>query len=381
MVVSSNTKFLRQAFKTYYVNHLDKIKTLSISHRREYGYQLFDSNMMIRHLPIPDDADLHKKILNNTPSDIYCSNSHYMFPDKPMNDKIWNEAELIFDIDAKDLGLPCRESHTISICKECNHVSKYTKACNKCNSIKIKNTSLTCNKCIDACKIQVFKLITILTNDFGIHRDNIRVFFSGNDGFHIYVYDSQFQTSGLKERQELTDYIMFKGVIPETVGMKLNKTKSKDLFNLNKSGWQARFAKHVYGDNDPKKQARKMVKDGYKNMQKQLNYDIMHAIGVKIDPNVTNDIHRIFRLPHSINSKSSMVKIQCDIDTLDSFDPYNDAVLLSSNMVTIKATIPIIFNLRGKDYGNYRSDQQFTVPAYVATYLICKNLGDIISYK
>ena len=38
----------------------------------------------------------------------------------PMNEKDWKEADLIFDIDAKDLNLPCRESHTISICNECN---------------------------------------------------------------------------------------------------------------------------------------------------------------------------------------------------------------------------------------------------------------------
>ena len=381
-MVSSNTRFLRQAFKTYYLNHFDKIKTLSVSHRREYGYQLFDSKIMVRHLSISDDKDMQKILLYNIPSDIYGSNSHYTFPDKPMNDKIWNEAELIFDIDAKDLGLPCRESHTISICKECNHISKYTKTCSKCNSVKIGNTSLTCNKCINACKIQVFKLIDILTGDFGIKKDDIHVFFSGNDGFHIYVYNSQFQTSGLKERQELTDYIMFKGVIPETIGMKQwGKTKSKDLFNLDKSGWQVRFAEHVYGGDDPAKKARKMVKEGYKHMQKQLNYDIAHAIGVKIDPNVTNDIHRIFRLPYSINSKSGMTKIQYDIDNLDSFDPYDDAVLLSSEMVTIKATIPIIFNLKGKDYGPFVSDQQNIVPTYVASYLICKGLGNIISYK
>lgn len=375
---SSNNQLLLQAFKEYYVTHSDKIKTLSISHRREYGYQQFNSKTMTRHLSILEDRNMHEILLDKIPSDLYCSNSHYTFPDKPMNDKIWNEAELIFDIDAKDLGLPCRESHTLSICKECNNISKYTKTCNKCNSTKIKNQSLTCNKCINACKNEVFKLINILTDDFGINKDDIYVYFSGNDGFHIYVYNSQFQTSGLKERQELTDYIMFNGVIPETVGMKQGKTKSKDLFNLNKSGWRGRFSKHVYGDTDPTKKARKMVKDGYKFMQKQLNHDIMSAIGIKIDPNVTNDIHRIFRLPYSINSKSGMVKIKCDITNLDKFDPYTDAVLLPSDVVTIKADVPIKFNLKGKDYGPYISDNLVTVPIYVAVYIICKKLGNLV---
>ena len=35
------------------------------------------------------------------------------FPNLSMNEKDWKEADLIFDIDAKDLNLPCREHHTV----------------------------------------------------------------------------------------------------------------------------------------------------------------------------------------------------------------------------------------------------------------------------
>ena len=37
---------------------------------------------------------------------------------------------------------------------------------------------------------------------------------------------------------------------------------------------------------------------------KKLWMMFLPKIGAKIDPNVTMDIHRIFRLPGSINSKS-----------------------------------------------------------------------------
>ena len=55
-----------------------------------------------------------------------------------MNEKDWKEADLIFDIDAKDLNLECRKSHTISKCNECNEISTNSNNCNKFNSIKLK---------------------------------------------------------------------------------------------------------------------------------------------------------------------------------------------------------------------------------------------------
>ena len=59
--------------------------------------------------------------------------------------------------------------------------------------------------------------------------------------------------------------------------------------------------------------------NGYSSFQKILD-DVSQQIGVKIDPNVTMDIHRIFRLPGSINSKSGLTKILCT--DITKFDPY-----------------------------------------------------------
>ena len=60
--------------------------------------------------------------MQNIPSDVYCSNGYYSFPNLPMNEKDWKEADLIFDIDAKDLNLSCREN-ICSKCNECNEIS------------------------------------------------------------------------------------------------------------------------------------------------------------------------------------------------------------------------------------------------------------------
>jgi len=67
---------------------------------------------MIRHMSLITDKDLHLMLMTNAPSDVFCSNGYYSFPNIPMAEKDWNEADLIFEIDAKDLKLSCRKEHT-----------------------------------------------------------------------------------------------------------------------------------------------------------------------------------------------------------------------------------------------------------------------------
>jgi len=216
----NNIKFLEDSFKKYYFNHFNLIFTPQRTSEREFGYQKFNSGFFNRHISLKDDKELHLLFMQNIPSDVYCSNAYYAFPNSPMNEKDWKEADLIFDIDAKDLDLPCRKNHVVSICNECNEISKDTNQCVKCNSTKLEKKSLPCKLCINASKIEVNKLSNILIDDLGIDKENIHVYFSGNEGFHVYVFNSQFQKIGSKERSELVDYIMFRGAIPETFGMK-----------------------------------------------------------------------------------------------------------------------------------------------------------------
>jgi DNA primase small subunit len=61
---------------------------------------------------------------------------------------------------------------------------------------------------------------------------------------------------------------------------------------------------------------------GYEGFRNELN-KIAKKNGVPIDAQVTNDIHRVFRLPGSINGKSGLIKAKC-VD-MESFNPANDA--------------------------------------------------------
>ena len=373
MMQEADVKFLENSFKKYYFNHFDQIKVPDRTHEREFGYQKFNSGMS-RHISIKDDKELHLLLMQNVPSDVYCSNAYYTFPNLPMNEKDWKEADLIFDIDAKDLNLTCRTDHTISICNECNTVSKNSLQCTKCNSGKLEKKSLPCKNCIDASKLEVQKLSEVLIDDLDIDKENIHVYFSGNEGFHVYVYNSQFQHIGSRERSELVDYVSLRGAIPETFGMKKLKQDRASFPNLDESGWRGRFAKQIFGSKSKRsKIITELLANGYSSFQKTLD-DVSDKIGVKIDPNVTMDIHRIFRLPGSINSKSGLAKIYCK--DLPKFDPYTEASFLGDDTVEILANCPIEFKLKNKKFGPY-NNEKISVPTFAAVYMISKKFARI----
>ena len=101
------------------------------------------------------------------------------------------------------------------------------------------------------------------------------------------------------------------------------------------------------------------------NYGNQLHTQIFHQ-----------NIHRIFRLPGSINSKSGLCKIECA--SLDTFDPYVDACLLDDTNVEIYANCPIKFKLKNKNFGPYQNEK-ITIPRFAAVYMICKGFATSMS--
>jgi DNA primase small subunit len=74
------------------------------------------------------------------------------------------------------------------------------------------------------------------------------------------------------------------------------------------------------------------------------------TLGVEVDPQLTMDIHRIFRVPGTINSKSGLVKMSCN--DFESFDPLSDSCLLGDNEVKVdtKVLSQINFKLKGQSF-------------------------------
>ena len=374
-MLENNLKFLEKTFKQYYFEHFDLIHVPDRSPEREYGYKKFNSGM-IRHMSLKTDKDLHLMLMTNLPSDVFCSNACYSFPNLPMAEKDWKEADLIFDIDAKDLNLPCRKDHTCMKCISCGEIYLLQDLCPKCNSNKVDLISLPCQNCISGVKKEVLNLVKILTNDLQIDDKNIRISFSGNEGFHLYVANSSYNQLGSKERSDLIDYIMFRRAIPERFGFKKNNPSRSSFPDLDDPGWSGRVAKNLFGSRSKRsKGITKIISDGYSAYQQRLTEMGKNSIGVKIDPNVTVDIHRIFRLEGSLNSKSGLVKLACK--NIEKFNPYTDACLIDDKVVEISASSPIEFRLKNSKFGPY-TNEKISVPKYAAVYMMCKGMASSV---
>jgi len=372
-MLENDLKFLEESFKQYYFDHFDLIHVPDRSKEREYGYKKFNSGM-IRHLSLKNDKDLHLMLMTSLPSDVFCSNGYYSFRNLPMAEKDWKEADLIFDIDAKDLNLSCRKDHTCVKCASCTEISLMQDTCPKCKSNKLDLISLPCQNCIFGVKKEVLNLVKILTSDLQIDDKNIRMSFSGNEGFHVYVTNSSYNQLGSNERRDLIDYIKFQNAVPERFGFKKNNP-SRSLFpDLGDPGWSGRVAKELFGSKSKRsKTITKVISDGQVAYQQRLE-GMKNSIGVKIDSNVTSDIHRIFRLEGSLNSKSGLVKLVCE--NIEKFNPYTEACLIDDKPVTISANSPIKFRLKNKEFGPY-TNEKISVPKYAAVYMICKGIASV----
>ena len=370
-MLDQDIQLLENSFKKYYFDHFDLIHVPENPSEREFGYQKFNFGMT-RHLSFKTNEELRLMLITKIPSDVYCSNAYYSFPNLPMAEKDWKGADLIFDVDAKDLNLNCRNDHTGKKCNDCNETFVLETKCPKCQSTKIEEKSVTCSKCISATKTEIKKLTDILTSDFEINNEDIHVYFSGNEGFHVYVTNSQFHESSSRERNELVDYLMFRGAIPETFGMKKFKIDRAAFPEFEDAGWRGRISKPLYGSKSKRSKAiTEIISKGYPSFQNQL-LQLKNTIGVKIDPNVTIDIHRIFRLPGSLNSKSGLSKIKCE--NLDNFDPFSEACFIDDENVEVLANCPVPFELKKQKFGPYNTEK-ISIPKYAAIYLICKGFA------
>jgi DNA primase small subunit len=378
-----NQTWLKRIFKKYYFNYFSSIILPEKINLREFGFRQFDGKI-IRHMSFVNSGELYAYILKSPPSDIYCSSSFYRNPSEDMDKKEWYGSELIFDIDGKDLYLDCAKEHNYINCQSCGIINKgILKSCSNCNSPKLSVIDIPCKNCIFFLKEEVKKLKKFLIEDFGIDAKTIYIYFSGNNGFHVHVTDDSYYYLASNERSEITGYLMGKGFKLETIGIKFDKQKgtaailkSKRLLDI---GWRGRILRFLkinlssIKDNDIlKKNIEKLEKSWNLSFQ-QIVSKAVEDISVKLDPVVTMDIHRIFRLPGSLNSKSGLAKVLCT--DIDSFDPFKDASFYDKSEVKIDSKVDTTVYFKGRKF--MLNDGINEVPEYLAIYLISKGLVNI----
>ena len=371
---NENIKFLKDIFRKYYFENKYFPYLYSIE-KREFGYRKFDS-LVVRHLSFKNIGELEAELVRNVPLDVYCSNAYYGFPSNPISEKQWEGADLIFDIDIKDLNIPCFHEHTYYICNLCGFVNSEQKLCNNCNKGKTYDISIPCKRCFTAIKKEAAKLLEFLRYDLGIEEKFIEIFFSGNAGFHFHVNDPSMRNLDSNSRSNVTDYIIGNGFMCESIGVR--KYRNGFMIKLPKSGimngWRKKIASSLGINQKSELKLKHLVEasGGYDGFRNEINR-ITKKFGVHIDSQVTNDIHRVFRLPGSINGKSGLTKTKCD--DLESFNPNNDACMLGDSEVYINLKTKLKINLKNN---NFKLDNVLEkVPSYVAVYLVCKGLATI----
>src|SRR5918996_4813959 len=124
LISAKTISVIKKAFREYYFNQSKAIEEPLKMEQREFGFAQLGQTGMLRHLSFKSIKELDAMLVREAPSDVYCSNAYYRFPtQQPMQEKQWLGADLIFDIDGKDLGMPCVPSHSYSVCIQCGSAS------------------------------------------------------------------------------------------------------------------------------------------------------------------------------------------------------------------------------------------------------------------
>jgi DNA primase small subunit len=349
--------FLRKVYREHYFNHRNLVEIPSKIASREFGYIPFGGGM-IRHLSFRNPGELMAELVKQAPASVYCSNAVYERPTLQMDEKGWTGAELIFDIDADSVPTTCKTKHSWWSCQDCHKGGMGPKPakCPACRRQDVDQMHWSCRECLNATKEQARRLVDFLTDDLGVEKTSVSLYFSGNRGYHAHVQDERFDTADSSMRAELANYI-------RGVGFNLKTIQDKTL-SLPTLGW-GRRANLFLSKSDPS------VKKNQKTAEQ-----IVNANAALIDESVTTDVHRVFRMPGTLHGNSGMLKMK--VESLDDFDPQSDPVVLGEEAVNVSISYSPEFYLRGRRFGPYDSVST-KLPTYAAVFLLARGLGDIAS--
>lgn len=346
---------MRKVYREYYFNRHSMVEVPSKLASREFGYIPFGGGM-IRHLSFKSGGELAAELVKQAPSSVYCSNAVYERPTLQMDEKGWLGAELIFDIDADSIPTPCKNKHAWWYCPDCHRGGMGPKAakCPSCRGLSVEQMHWSCRECLNAAKEHTRRLVDFLTDDFGVDRELIRLYFSGNRGYHAHVRDERFEAADSSMRADVANYI--KGT-----GFNLKAMQDKTL-SLPSLGWGRRAGLFLAKSDVPMKKNQKTMEQ------------IVGAYAAFIDESVTTDVHRVFRMPGTLHGNSGMLKMK--IDSLEDFDPQVNPVVLGDEIVKVNVNYAPEFYLKGRRFGPYDS-ATVALPTYAAVYLLARGLGGV----
>ncbi len=393
---------LKRKFCEYYKKNPPKLP-LSYN-EREWAFISFE-NIMKRHIAFKKAPNFLNFLLKECPRDLYYSTAFYKYPNaQKMEDKFWNGAELVFDLDADHIETKCKEKHDYFLCK-CGYVSKIKEVCKRCNGKMIEKKWL-CEECLEKVKNDTINLVDeFLIGDFGLSDEDIRINFSGQRGYHVHVLNPNIFHIGQKERREIVEYVMGEGLeLDSILESKIDidtpyRKRGEEILVGPKpsgSGWYGRIANGMIEFlNNPEKfnidldnktlktitEYRDELVTGIKKGYWQITIDteifdkvkgiISINLGSEIDQLVTTDIKRLIRLPESLHGKTGLLARKLRRKDLSEFDPFSDAVVFDDKPIKVWVRWAPEFNLKGESFGPFK-EEDVVLPSYAAIFLICR---------
>lgn len=400
--------FLRRKFAEYYRSNLDQVVPPAEMEKREFGFLVFKEKLMIRHKGFRTKKELHDFILATIPSDAYHSTAYYENPIIEMGRKGWLGADLVFDLDADHIKTPCKDVHDKWMCRDCKLLGRGTPPdrCPQCKNERFEEDNWLCELCLEKAKDEMLKLIDFLTNDFGVDRQSLHVFFSGHRGYHLHVRDETVKNLSDNERKEIVDYLLGLGILPSQHGLYQKGTILRGP-EFKEPGWRGRLAQGTYetltkmsfeeltqlgfrrgeveaiqkwSDEAPSEVLEKslwgaMARLGEKNWMKIVERTVKDS-SVQIDTVVTTDTHRLIRQHGSLHGKTGLKVVVVPLNDLESFDPFTTTVAMKGeDTVHIKEAPK--FRLGQESFGPYR-DEEATIPSAAAVLLVCKRRAETV---
>ena len=285
---------------------------------REFGFDHTGEGPSDRKNVFMDVRDLEDYVKATAPYAVYSSVALY---EEPGEMKGWLGAELVFDIDAKDLPL-----------RRCTH-----------------EHGKVCPVCLEDAKELARDTLIVLKEDFGF--EDVHVIYSGR-GYHIRVLDEWAMELDSKARERILAYISsaeevtfddiqsrrimlssgYFHVFRLRFGYFIMRVNENHLLNI---GLDRGRAKRIL-------ESRERIREDF--VRKGLLTAFPKGIGYRtiaklfalsstfskayFDGRVTVDLKRILRVPSSLHSKVSLVTtyIGTDERALERFNPFEDAV-------------------------------------------------------
>ena len=367
--------YVRSKFREYYERA--EVRAPEEIQKREWGTGGWERKIETRHMQIGSAQELKSRLVRDTPLFISYSVAYYEFPDmRPMERKNWLGADLVFDLDADHLELPCKNRH---------------------------GSKWVCEECLNAVKDESIKLVEqFLIPDFGFSKDEIEMNFSGNRGYHIHIKNERVRELRAFARREIVDYLTGTGIDFVSMGFESVPVHGKREPKLLgptpiDPAWPGRIARLVgrlisekkleevgIDEKDAKKiykkeeQFLKAVEGGNWDAVKLVNKEavwrnVVGRLGIKlgdrIDQNVTADVSKLIRLPDSLHGESALVAKR--VKDIGKFDPLKDAVVFGEQPVRIKIKKAPQFRVGELTFGPFKEEER-ELPEYAALYLLCK---------